>query len=84
MMGDIGTQYYPVKLTYFKDNGKFYGDGQFNTELDKMYQLFDHVRMLQRTGRLPGLIEGAGKTFTILIEPFMHPMGYPQLIHPNK
>jgi hypothetical protein len=50
-----------VKLTYFKQNGKYYSDGEYNTNLTEYYSVINEVRNMKREGNLPGLIEGSNE-----------------------
>lgn len=69
-----------VKLTYFKDTGKFYGDGEFTVDASKeMFHIFEIVRNLQRRGRLPGMVDGATFAF-ILVNAPGHRNDHPALI----
>ena len=58
-----------VKLTYFKANGKFYDQGELHVDESlQLFEIWDHVRQLRSDGRLPGLVEGAGKEFIISVD----------------
>ena len=72
---------YTVKLTYFKPTGKYYAEGKY--EVPEGYEVFDvwaEVNALRADGKLPGLVEGYGKDFTILVEVPGHPQDHPRLI----
>lgn len=71
-----------VKLTYFKPSGKYYSQGEYQSDEDHAFNVFDEVKTMQREGKLPGLVEGGGKHFFIHLDPVEHPLGYPALIHP--
>lgn len=66
-----------VRLTYFRDSGKYYSGGEYETTQEHMFQIFDEVREMQRAGRLPGLVDGSH--FITLIDSD-HPQSYPHLI----
>lgn len=68
-----------VKLTYFKQSGKYYTDGEYDTNKEALYEIWDEVRSKQVAGELPGLIVGCTK-FTILVEVPDHPHAHPHLI----
>ena len=57
-----------VKLTYFKQSGKYYCNDEF--ESDPVYQfqwnIFEEVRKMRDEKRLPGLTDGSG--FNILVQ----------------
>ena len=50
-----------VNLIYFKDSGKYYGEGRYNTLLVNMHDIWDEVREMSKTQTLPGLIVGHSK-----------------------
>lgn len=68
-----------VKLTYFKRTGKFYSEGEYETECEHMYQIFREVRQLWEARRLPGLCENHSD-FIVLIGVPDHEHDYPHLI----
>lgn len=70
-----------VKLTYFKPSGKYYSEGEYETQKQHVFEIFEEVRARSNDGQHPGLMPGM-KTFTILVDPVGHPQGYPALIHP--
>lgn len=58
-----------VKLTYFKQSGKYYSEGTYTTE-HELYHDFDiipEVVVMRDNGNLPGLVTGAGKEFHIVV-----------------
>lgn len=69
---------YDVKLTYFKESGKYYSEGNYQTEKTDLFEIFREVRDKVERGRLPGLCDGA--KFTTLIAVPGHPHEYPHLI----
>jgi hypothetical protein len=73
-----------VKLTYFKESGKYYTDEIYETDKEMMYDVYDEVRQMQREGKLPGLIEGCGQEFIILVTSEGVKHDVPQLIFPNR
>lgn len=74
-----------VVLTYFKPSGKYYSDGVFDmipTSLDGVGEIWDAAERRQRDGNLPGLAEGSGREFFILVGVPGHPHDHPKLILP--
>jgi hypothetical protein len=65
-----------VKLTYFKESGKYYTEGSFTTK-KHFYDVIVEVRDMMAEGRLPGLVLGA-KEFDVLVE---IPNAPPHMIH---
>jgi hypothetical protein len=70
---------YTVKLTYFKQGGKYYSEGEYETQLEPLHEIFDEVREIYRRKRLPGLMAGHSD-FIVLIEVPDHPHDHPHLI----
>jgi len=70
---------YKVKLTYFKEGGKYYSEGEYETQIEPLYEIFDEVREMHRRRQLPGLMVGHSD-FTTLIEVPDHPNDHPRLI----
>lgn len=54
-----------VTLQYFKESGKYYTHGEYNTVLLYPWDVCREVRDMRSNGKLPGLAEGAGKEFDI-------------------
>ena len=70
-----------VKLTYFKANGKFYDSGELHVDASlQLFHIWDHVERLRSDGRLPGLVEGAGKGYIISIDAPGHRHEHPRLL----
>jgi hypothetical protein len=47
-----------VKLQYFKQSGKYYAEGEFETDEVQAYHVHEQVRQMQELGTLPGLAAG--------------------------
>lgn len=71
-----------VNLTYFKQSGKYYTEGCFHVEHMALYNIWKIVKMKQQKGLLPGIIEGGGKYFTILVNVPSHEHAHPILFTP--
>lgn len=70
-----------VGLTYFKKSGKFYAEGSFEVlNSIPLHTVWDRVREMRENGRLPGLVEGAGREFMILVNVPGHPHEHPHII----
>ncbi len=56
-----------VKITYFKESGKFYTSTEIGyPDNTGYYDIIDDIRKLSRRGALPGLVEGCNE-FDILV-----------------
>jgi len=70
-----------VQLTYFKKSGKFYDKAEFQVYADwDLHQVWYLVRKLRSGGKLPGLVDGAGREFMILVNVPGHRHEHPHLI----
>jgi hypothetical protein len=70
-----------VKLTYFKRSGKFYDQAEFSASTHTpLYRIWEHVRAMRTAGKLPGLIDGAGREFNILVDVPGHPHEHPHIV----
>jgi hypothetical protein len=70
-----------VKLTYFKKSGKFYDEGVFEVlESKPLHAIWGQVREMRENGNLPGLVDGAGKEFMVLVNVPGHQHEHPHII----
>jgi len=67
---------YKVDLTYFKENGKFYTEGNYFSDCKHLHEIWDEVRYMTEH---PGLY-GKWKNGPILINVFDHPHEHPRLV----
>ncbi len=63
-----GLPGHKVTLTYFKESGKLYTRGEFITTSPNLFDAVKDVADFHAMGKLPGLVDGAGADFAILIE----------------
>lgn len=75
-----------ISLTYFKQSGKYYTSGEYNTQIPlhtigvaNMYGITDEVKAMRELGKLPGVTDGSNFFIVINCDE-----GYPVLIHPLK
>lgn len=71
---------YKVNLTYFKESGKYYTNGEYISHKEHMFEIFDEVKELKRCKRLPGLQSGWWD-YGILIGVPNHPHDHPAFIY---
>lgn len=69
-----------VKLTYFKQSGKYYSDGSFDTDKASWPEIFDEVKRLIDQKTLPGLVRGHSD-FIVLMDVPDHPHNHPALLN---
>jgi len=74
---------YNVKLIYFKESGKYYSSGSYETNCEHMFEIFAEVKDKVHNGELPGLMKGS-KHYHVLIADSNHPQFYPGLIPLTK
>lgn len=70
---------YNVNLTYFKPNGKFYSNGDYISEKEHLFEIFEEVAQIQKEKKLPGLYEGHSD-FAVYIRVPDHPHNHPHLL----
>lgn len=70
-----------VKLTYFKPNGKLYTGGEYDTEMEHMFQIFQEVANMVELGNLPGLVPRTPCNFIVHVSVPDHPHNHPHLIN---
>ena len=70
---------YKINITYFKDTGKFYAEGHYDTTKLGMDEIFDDVRGMYKKGSLPGLTPFS-KFDYMVVDSKDHPHAYPRLI----
>ena len=72
-----------VKLTYFRDTGKYYTHGEYETEHKPLHQIWDEVRDMADEQRLPGLRPGHSD-FIISVDVPGHEHEHPRLVIPER
>lgn len=68
-----------VKLTYFKDSGKYYSEGEYNSNEKELYEIHDEVRVMIKDKCLPGLMENHS-SFIVLVNVPGHEHEHPILL----
>jgi len=58
---------YTVNLTYFKESGKYYSEGCYDSEKAHLFEITEEVKQKVRNRELPGLMEGHSP-FHVLID----------------
>ncbi len=66
-----------VELIYFKSTGKYYTEGEYETEKPQLYEIWDEVQSLRKTKSLPGIL---GDEWIILVNVPGHPHEHPKLL----
>jgi hypothetical protein len=64
-MGNTMANTFKVKLQYFKQSGKFYEEGEYESRLVAPHQIFDEVRELKAKCQLPNI---SGNEFNIYVD----------------
>lgn len=76
----MGDQTLTVKLTYFKQSGKYYSSGEFSTPADvQLFDVWEQVKEMRDSGNLPSLVSGC-REFNILIEVPGHRHEHPRFL----
>lgn len=72
-----------VQLTYFKDSGKFYTEGEYMSKKLNMFEIFEEVEHMLAAGSRPGLVHGRNEFYVVVNVPD-HPHNHPFLIVPES
>ena len=75
---EIPEEGWDVNLTYFKQSGKVYSDGNYKSFKVNMFEIFEEVQQFVEQGRLPGLAAKCSE-FVVLIDVPEHPHSHPAL-----
>jgi hypothetical protein len=67
-----------VNLTYFKQSGKYYASGDYETEHSDLYDIWIEVEWM--TSKIAPGLSGHAKHFHVLIDVPEHPYNPPHLI----
>lgn len=70
-----------VKLTYFKEHGKYYTEAEYSTERAYLFEIWAEVELMSRTRGLPGLVKDHSP-FIVLVDVPEHPHNHPHLVMP--
>jgi len=73
---------FKVEIMYFKQSGKYYTDGSYQTDKLHMFEIFEEVEELFRHKRRPGLVHGENEFYAVVSVP-NHPHDHPALILPT-
>ncbi len=68
-----------VILTYFKQSGKYYSEGTYESDCEAIHNIWDEVEAFNKSGTLPGLCKGSSG-WIILVNVPGHPHDHPRLI----
>ena len=68
-----------VVLTYFKESGKYYSEGEYLSNELHMYEIFAEVREMLDRGTRPGLVDGFDMPY-VLVQVPNHPHEHPALV----
>ncbi len=74
---------YKVELTYFKESGKYYSEGEYVSEQEELWEIWAEIRGMFRQGKRPGLVNGKQKFNTLVSVPD-HPHDHPHFIMANR
>ena len=68
-----------VELDYFKNNGKYYTSGSYDTDLEDLTDIWSEIRSMGARQVLPGLHIGHSEVIVSVDVP-NHPHNHPKLI----
>lgn len=68
-----------VQLTYFKDTGKYQNEGEYETNLEHLFEIWEEVREMLSQGKRPGLVDGH-EGYHVLVNVAGHIHEHPRLL----
>ncbi len=68
-----------VQLTYFKDTGKYYAEGEYETKEASLLEIYHEIRKMLYRGKRPGLLAGHDG-FHVLVNVAGHEHEHPRLM----
>jgi len=82
----VGGYVIEVKLTYFKESGKYYSEGSYMTSKRAFHEIVDEVTRKLRDGDCAGLADHGmvRNGFTALVEIQDDKLGVPFLVYPRN
>lgn len=74
-----------IKITYFKPSGKYYSEGEYETNKIHHFEIIDEIHSMFNSGECPGLTNNSVNMnkFYALIEPQNENLSVPHLIIPK-
>jgi len=69
-----------VRLDYFKPNGKWYGEGYYETSHRPLFSIWQDVREMLRVGTRPGLVDSESNEFNVLVSVPKHEHAHPHMV----
>jgi hypothetical protein len=70
---------YTVYLSYFRESGKWYSDGEYQTEKEYLFEIWEEIKEMRERGECPGLVGCESNWYTLVNVP-RHPHRHPHLI----
>jgi hypothetical protein len=67
-----------VSLSYFKASGKYYSSGEYETNKEDLWEIWNEVEDMLLAGKRPGLADGYGFNTLVLVPD--HPDYQPHMI----
>lgn len=72
---------FEVKLTYFKEAGKYYAHAEYVTYCKHLWQMWEEIRGMMTSRTLPGLQSGHSN-YIVQVDVPEHPFNHPALLRP--
>lgn len=82
-MNETKNNGYEIKVTWFKQSGKYYSDGSYFTERESMFDVFQDFEKMLEDGIRPGLVNSKKNEFFAVLDCSAHPYGFPAMFRPN-
>lgn len=68
-----------VIVNYFKQNGKWYSEGEYDTNKVQLFEIWEELREMFNNRKRPGLVDGI-QEFNTLVNVPEHPHNHPYII----
>lgn len=71
-----------VLLNYFRRSGKWYSEGEYETQKTGLWEIWEEVQAFRQTGDLPGLVhsDDGRLEYIVSIDVPEHPHRHPHLL----
>lgn len=70
---------YKIVVTWFKESGKYYAEGEYYTQHEGMLEVIEEFRQMLARGKRPGLVDCTKHEFTAVLNCDGHPHGFPMM-----
>lgn len=69
-----------IKLTYFKRNGKYYSEGEYESTKEYLWEAWIEIEQMRDKRKLLGLMEGHSSNFIVSVDAVGYMHNHPHLV----